>query len=64
MRFEFFDGYFSNIAAMIVRLDKFELARLADELFHVVRAFIVQDVFLWDDHGSLNAIQQDEICAF
>ena len=36
VRFEIFDGYFSNVAAMAVKLDDFGLARLADEIFYVV----------------------------
>ena len=55
--FEIFDGYFSDVAAVAVWLDKFESACFLDELFHVARAFVVHDVFLGDDAGGFNAVQ-------
>lgn len=36
MRLEMFDGDLSNVAAVVVRLHKFELVRLANKLLHVV----------------------------
>ena len=36
MHFEIFDGYFSNVAAMAVRLDEFESARLSRMSFFML----------------------------
>ena len=54
----FFDDNLSGVAAMAVGLHKFESARLADELFCVLRALVIEDVFLWHNPNCLAVVQQ------
>ena len=66
MWFEVLDGYFGCVLSTAPRQYhfQFEILFLFDVLFHVVRYFIVKDVFLWVNVLMLQSFNKDIICSY
>ena len=59
------DGFLSNVASVLSLGHKFVLHFvLANGLFEFVRAFIVQDMFLWLDVSCFEFLQQSLLSSY
>ena len=68
MHIELSDGHFHGIVSVAARMNNFyfHFVSVLDDCLHVLRHFVIKDVFLQDDAGSLQTEHQslEGLCEF